>query len=69
MPNCFEYMPFLMHNVAVMLNNELEPNVVDLFCTLANLYAPNPGQGAEFCSYVQTVLTIGQPQLEKGVIL
>ena len=48
-----------------MLNDELEPN---LLCTLANFLESTPGRGAEFRSYVQTVLTIGQPQLEKGVV-
>ena len=64
MSNCFEDMLFLLHN-AVMLNNELKPNVGDLFRTFANLSAPTAGRGAEFCASVQTVLTIGLSQLKK----
>ena len=30
--------------------------------------APTAGSGAEFCSYVQTVLTIGHFQLQRGVL-
>ena len=69
MPNCFEDALFHLHNVEDMLNDELKPRVGEKLRTSANLSAPTAGWGAEFCSYVQTVLTIGHLQLQKGVFV
>ena len=61
-------MPFFTHNVEVMLNDELKPNLAQLLRTSANLSAPTAGWGAEFCSCVESVLAIGHLQLQKGVL-
>ena len=66
MPNYFEDKPFILHNITVMLNDELQQNVVDLFCTSANLFVPTLGRGAEFCSCVQTVFDDWLLSIEKG---
>ena len=62
-------MLFLTHNVEVTLNDELKPNVAEQLRSSANLSAPTAGSSAEFFSYVQTVLTIGHFQLQKGVVI
>ena len=67
-----------LHNAELLLNNELKPDVDDLFCRSASRSArrstPTTRIGSEFqfCSCVETVLTIGHSPSQlnklKGVL-
>ena len=68
MSNCFADVLFYLHNVELLLNDEFKPDVDNLFCRSANRSARTTRMGSEFCSCVETVLTIGRFQLKKGVV-
>ena len=66
--NYFADVLFYLHNVELLLNDEFKPDVDDLFCRSSNRSARTTMRGSEFCSCVETVLTIGRFQLKKGVV-
>ena len=65
MSNCFADVLFYLHNVELLLNDEFTPDVDDLFCRSANRSARTTTRSSEFCSCIETVLTIGRFQLKK----
>ena len=60
---------FYLHDVQLPLNDEFKPDVDDLFCRSANRSARTTRRGSDFCSCVETVLTIGRFQSKKGVLI